>query len=155
MIKKMVGGTVLLSTLALNVFAFDTNKAESFDAFYSHMTQKACAASKLFIDGDEVMQMLREEKRFTFLDIRTKGEMAVLGLKTVNTIEMPLEHLFEKENLAKLPTDALIVVVCHSGTRATMAVASLKMLGFKDTRVMKGGMIGLAQGNTPKNAPMK
>lgn len=155
MIKKMVSGTLLLSTLALNLFAFDTNKAESFDAFYSHMTQKACAASKLSIGSDEVMQMLREEKKFTFLDIRTKGELAVLGLKTANTIEMPLEHLFEKDNLEKLPTDQLIVIVCYSGTRATMAAASLKMLGFKNTRVMKGGIVGLAQGNTPKNAPFK
>ena len=155
MIKKMVTGTLLLSTLALNLSAFDTKKAEDFDAFYSHMTQKACAASKLSIGSDEVMQMLREEKRFTFLDIRTKGELAVLGLKTANTIEIPLEHLFEKKNLAKLPTDELIVIVCYSGTRATMAAASLKMLGFKNTRVMKGGIVGLAQGNTPKSAPLK
>jgi len=29
------------------------------------------------------------------------------------------------------------------------------MLGFKNTRVMKGGIVGLAEGNTPKNAPLK
>lgn len=155
MIKKIVTGTVLLSTFVLNLLAFDADKAEDFNAFYSHMTQKACAASKLSIGSDEVMQMLREEKKFTFLDIRTKGELAVLGLKTASTIEMPLEHLFEKENLSKLPTDELIVIVCYSGTRATMAAASLKMLGFKNTRVMKGGIVGLAQGNTPKSAPLR
>jgi rhodanese-related sulfurtransferase len=155
MIKKVWLGMLLFSITAGNVLAFDANKAEEFNAFYSHMTQKACADSKLAIDSDEVMQMLREEKKFTFLDIRTEGEMAVLGLKTPNTLAIPLQHLFEKESLEKLPKDELIVVVCHSGTRATMAVASLKMLGFKNTRVMKGGIVALAQGDTPKNAPLK
>jgi rhodanese-related sulfurtransferase len=155
MIKKVWIGTLLLSVMVGNLSAYDADKAEGFNAFYSHMTQKACADSKLAIDSDEVMKLLREEKKFTLLDIRTEGEMAVLGLKTPNTLAIPLQHLFEKESLAKLPTDELIVVVCHSGTRAIMAVASLKMLGFKNTRVLKGGMVALAQGNTPKNAPLK
>ena len=153
--KKVLAASLLLSALAANVSAYDADQAKAFDRFYSHLTQKHCADSKLFIDSDEVMQMLREEKKFTFLDIRTEGETAVLGLKTPNTISIPLQHLFEQKNLDRLPKEELMVVVCHSGTRATMAVASLKMLGFKNTRVMKAGMIGLAQGNTPKNAPLR
>jgi rhodanese-related sulfurtransferase len=155
MIRKTVGGLLLLSVLTGGLYAYDTKKAEEFNGFYSHMTQKACADSKLMIGSDEVMQMLREEKKFTLLDIRTRGELAVLGLKTPNTLEIPLEHLFEKANLGKLPDDELIVIVCYSGTRATMAVASLKMLGFKNTRVLRGGIVAMAQGNTPKTAPMK
>jgi hypothetical protein len=29
------------------------------------------------------------------------------------------------------------------------------MLGFTNTRVMKGGIVGLAKGNNVKNAPLK
>jgi len=155
MIKKILTGTFLISTLTVNAMAYDATKAEGFDKFFSHVTQKHCADSKLMIDADEVMKMLREKKKFTFLDIRTEGEMAVLGLKTKNTLEIPLQHLFEKKNLDRLPKDKLIVLVCHSGTRATMVVASLKMIGFKKVRIMKGGMVGIAKGDNPKNAPIK
>ena len=155
MIKKIIISAITVSTLAVNVSAYDSVKAEGFNKFFSHVTQKHCANSKLAIESDEAMKMLREKKPFTFLDIRTEGEMAVLGLKTKNTLEIPLQHLFEKKNLERLPTDELIVLVCHSGTRATMVVASLKMIGFKKIRVMRGGMVALAKGDNPKNAPLK
>ena len=99
--------------------------------------------------------MMREKKKFTFLDIRTPGELAVVGVKAPNTLEIPVEHLFEEKNLNRLPKDELLVVVCYSGTRAIAAVISLKMLGFTNTRVMKGGIVGLAKGNSVKNAPLK
>ena len=155
MIKRVLVATTLMATLAVNASAYDLKKANEFENFFSHVTQKHCADSKMMIDGDEVMKLLREKKKFTFLDIRTEGEMAVLGLKTPNTLEIPLQHLFEQKNLDRLPKDELIVLVCHSGTRALMTVASLKMLGFKKVRVMKRGMVGLAIGDNPKNAPLK
>jgi rhodanese-related sulfurtransferase len=146
---------LLLATLAINAFAYDTNKAKDFDTFYSNFTQKACAQSKLYIDGEETMKMIRDKQKFTFLDVRTQGELSVVGINTPNTLEIPVEHLFEEANLNKLPKDELIIVVCYSGTRAVMVVASLKMIGFKNVRVMKGGIVGLAQGNSAKNAPIK
>ena len=155
MIKKIIISAITVSALAVNVSAYDSVKAEGYNKFFSHVTQKHCADSKLFMDADEAMKMLREKKKFTFLDIRTEGEMAVLGLKTPNTLEIPLAHLFEKKNLDRLPKDELIVLVCHSGTRTTMVVASLKMIGFKKIRIIKGGMVGLAKGDNPKNAPLR
>ena len=155
MIKNIIISAITVSALAVNVSAYDSVKAEGFNKFFSHVTQKHCANSKLAIESDEAMKMLRDKKPFTFLDIRTEGEMAVLGLKTSNTLEIPLQHLFEKKNLERLPKDELIVLVCHSGTRATMVVASLKMIGFKKVRIMRGGMVALAKGDSPKNAPLK
>lgn len=155
MMKKVLASTLLLSALAMSAFAYDTAKAEDFDKFYSNFTQKACAQSKLYIDGEEMMKMMREQKKFTFLDVRTPGELAVVGIKMPNTLEIPVEHLFEEKNLNRLPKDELVVIVCYSGTRAVMVAASLKMLGFTKTRVMKGGIVGLAKGNSVKNAPVK
>ncbi len=155
MIRKIASGVVLTGILSSNVLAYDTAKAEAFNKVFSHVTQEHAAKSKLMIDSDEALKMLREKKKFVFLDIRTPGEMAVLGLKTDNRLEIPLEHLFEKKNLDRLPTDRPIIIVCHSGSRAKMAIMNLKMIGFKNTRVMKNGMVGLAQGDNPKNAPLK
>ena len=155
MIKKIITGILFLSTLAVNVSAYDTNKAKDFDKFYSNYTQKACAKSKLYIDGEEMMKMIRDKNKFTFLDIRTKGETSVVGVKASNLLEIPIEHLFEAKNLDRLPKDELLVLVCYSGTRAIAATISLKMLGFTNTRVMKFGIMGLAKANSVKNAPLK
>lgn len=155
MIRKIASAALLVSTMAVNVIAYDANKAKEFDKFYSNFTQKACAQSKLYIDGEETMKLIQEKKKFTFLDVRTEGELSVVGIKTPNTLEIPVEHLFEEANLDKLPKEELIVIVCYSGSRAVMVAASLKMIGFKNVRVMKGGIVGLAQGNSVKNAPIK
>lgn len=152
--KKTIYSTLALAILSMNAMAYDEKKAEEFNAFYSHMTQKACADSKLFIKADEVMKNLREEKPMTLLDVRTDGEANVIAVSQKGALHMPISTLFAKENLDKLPTDRPIVVVCHSGTRATLAAVGLKRVGFKQVHVLKGGLIALAQENNPKNAPM-
>lgn len=119
------------------------------------MTQKACANSKLFIEAEETLKLLNEGKKFTYLDIRTRGEESIITLSAKNSIFIPIEDLFKKESLDKLPKDEPIMILCHSGTRATMAAMSLKQIGFKQARVVKGGLVALADANNPKNAPMK
>ena len=66
---------------------------------------------------------------------------------------IPIKDLFKKVNLDKLPTAKPIVVVCHSGSRATLAAVGLIRIGFKNIHVLKGGLVALAIDNTPKNAP--
>jgi len=153
--KKMIFSSITVALLASNVMAYDAKKAEEFNKFYSHMTQKACADSKLFIKADDALKMLKEKKEFTFLDVRTDGENTILSMSGENALHIPINILFKKENLDKLPSDKPIVVVCHSGTRATLAAMGLKRLGFKHIHVVKGGMIALAKANNPKNAPIK
>ena len=153
--KKLIYSTVVISLLSMNLMAYDAEKAEELNKFYSHMTQKACADSKLFIKAEDALKMLREKKVFSFLDVRTDGENNILSLSGENALHIPINVLFQKENLAKLPVDQPIVVVCHSGTRATLAAIGLKRLGFKKIHVLKGGMVTLAKANNPKNAPLK
>ncbi len=151
----------LLSTLAaallLNTsgFAYDADQAKKFEAFYSHFTQKACADSTLFITAEETLKMVRDGEAHLLLDIRTDGEASVIALSGKDALHIPLQHLFEKENLNKLPTDRPILIVCHSGTRAVMAAMSLKIAGIPNVRVVKGGLAAMAVENNPKNAPLK
>lgn len=153
--KKIISSTILVAALAVNSMAYDASKAEQYNAFYSNMTQKACADSKFFIKSDDVMKMLREKKEFTLLDVRTVGEAAIVSVSSSNAIHIPIKNLFEKENLDKIASDKPVVIVCHSGTRAAFAAIGLKQLGFKKVRVLKGGVVALADANNPKNAPMK
>ncbi len=153
--KKILSMTLLTMALSTASFAYDTKKAESLENFYSQFTQKNCAKSKLFITAEETLEMLRKDKDFLILDIRTKGEHNVISIGLKNSLLIPVQELFKKENLDKLPTDKTIVIVCHSGTRATLAAIGLKQIGIKKTRVLKGGMVALADANNPKNAPVK
>ena len=153
--KKTITSTILMAALSIPSFAYDTTKAQSFDSFYSKFTQKACADSQLFVSAEDTLKMLRENKRFTVLDIRTRGEQAVVSIGLQNSLYIPIKDLFKKENLDKLPKDQTIVIVCHSGTRATLAAIGLKQIGITKTRVLKGGLVALADANNPKNAPLR
>jgi len=153
--KKTIITSLLMASLSVSAFAYDTNKAKSLEKFYSGFTQKTCASSKLFIEAEEFMAMLRDNKKVTILDIRTEGEHAVLSTDLKNSLYIPIKDLFKKENLDKLPTDQTIVLLCYSGTRATLAAVGLKQIGITNTRVLKGGLILLAQANNPKNAPLR
>jgi rhodanese-related sulfurtransferase len=55
--------------------------------------------------------------------------------------------LFTDENLAKLPYDNQIVVVCYTGHTASQAAALLNLLGFNAT-ALKWGMVGWCANTT-------
>lgn len=101
------------------------------------------------------MKLIRDNGQYVLLDVRSEGETSVFGLNGKNAMHIELKELFKKENLDKLPTDKMIIAVCHSGTRGLMAAMGLKQIGFKNVQVLKGGLITLAEANTPKNAPLK
>jgi len=150
---------ILVALLGLGlttaVLAFDATKANELNEFYSHITHKGLTHSKTFIKGDAVMKMYREGKDFTVVDVRTDAEASVVAISAKNAMHIPLSKLFLKKNLEKLPSKKPIVLVCHSGTRATMAMVGLKELGFKNVHVLKGGLIALAAADNPKKSPLK
>ncbi|MDQ7042113.1 MAG: rhodanese-like domain-containing protein [Sulfurimonas sp.] len=146
---------ISIISLSVSAMAFDSVQAGKLNKFYSHLTQQNLANSKLTVDGESVMKMLREKKDFILLDVRTEGETTVISLVTDNSVKIPLENLFEAKNLKKLPTDKPIVVVCHSGARALLASMGLKQIGFKNIHLLKGGIAALAVANSVKNAPLK
>jgi len=153
--KKTLFTNLVLSMLVMSAEAYDNAQAKKFEKFYSHMTQKACANSKLFITAQDTLKLIREEKKYLILDVRTAGENSVITLSDKNSLHIEIKDLFQKENLDKLPTDNQIIVICHSGTRGLMATIGLKQIGFKNVQVLKGGFIALAEQNTVKNAPIK
>jgi rhodanese-related sulfurtransferase len=57
-------------------------------------------------------------------------------------VSIPLAVLFRPENLAKLPTDGTpIVVICHTGHTASMALGGLVALGYNPF-VLRFAMMG-------------
>jgi rhodanese-related sulfurtransferase len=153
--KKAFLLSYLSFALSASLFAYDATKAEQYDAFYSQMTQKVCASSQLFISAQETMKMVQADKNYLLIDVRTDGEASVFGFGDIKALHIPIEKLFAKENLEKIPTEIPVIMVCHSGTRGTMAAVGLKQIGFKNIHVLKGGFVALAEANTPASAPQK
>ena len=150
---KLMGVVLFALCLGVNLFAYDTNLAHKFDETFSQYSQTYLNNSKMLIDASSVMKMLQKKEDFVLLDIRTPAEMNIVGLRTKNSVEIPFNVLFKKENLDKLPKNKPIVIVCYSGSRALQAATSLEMLGFKNAKVLYGGIIALVKSDSTKNAP--
>jgi rhodanese-related sulfurtransferase len=150
-IEKKITGVLLALLCSTNLFAYDADLAKEINKTFSQYSLEYLNNSKMLVDSETVMKMLKKGDDFIFLDIRTPDETGILGLRTKNTLEIPFDLLFEKENLDKLPTDKPIVIVCHSGSRALQAATSLEMIGFKNAKVLYGGIIALAKSVSTRN----
>lgn len=149
--------TPLFSSLLLisSVSAYDTDLAYKFDGFYEKMTFDNLAVSQFFIKPDVFVAEIVKDPSIVLIDIRTAKEQAFIKSGYVNTLEIPLEELFETKNLNRIPTDKHLVILCHSGVRAFPAALNLKMLGFKNVQVLENGIMGMAQISSPKTYIVK
>lgn len=157
MLKKILAGTLMISVLGANAFAYDAEMAKKFDAMYSKFTPKVLAnpAPTIEASGDDLMKMIRDRERFTILDARTPAEMEIIGMKLPNTLEIPMHEVFKEENLNRLPTDQKLILLCHSGSRVTMMAAGLLMLGFDNVVILKGGIKAVAVAVGSDTVPVK
>jgi rhodanese-related sulfurtransferase len=150
-IEKKIAGVLLALFCSTSLFAYDANLAKEINKTFSQYSLENLNNSKMLIDSDSIIKMLKKGDDFVLLDIRTIQEVSIVGLRTKNRLEIPFDVLFEKENLDKLPTDKPIVIVCHSGSRALQAATSLDMIGFKNAKVLYGGIMALAKSDSTLN----
>jgi rhodanese-related sulfurtransferase len=74
------------------------------------------------------------------LDTRTPADFAKGHVP--GAVNIPLDTLFQPDNLALLPTDGTpIVVICHTGHTASMAMGGLVALGY-NPYVLRFAMMG-------------
>lgn len=83
-----------------------------------------------------------EKAKLFLLDIRAKADFDKAHIEGATQVEF--KQWATPENLAKLPKDKKIVVVCYTGNTAAHAASGMRMLGF-DAIVLKAGMMGWAQ----------
>ncbi|HEY5489708.1 MAG TPA: rhodanese-like domain-containing protein [Gemmatimonadaceae bacterium] len=88
--------------------------------------------------GPEQFDQLRAERPGTILlDVRSRGEY-VQGHIDGSTL-VPLDQLAASlAQLAATPTP--IIVICHSGARASTAATALRRAGKADVHVLGGGV---------------
>ncbi|MEM1672956.1 MAG: rhodanese-like domain-containing protein [Nanopusillaceae archaeon] len=66
--------------------------------------------------------------------------MAIVSTTWKDKHEISIDKLFKPENLAKLPKDKTVVVVCHTGDRAVAITVALRAKGFEKAFQFKGGI---------------
>ena len=82
-------------------------------------------------------ELLIEEPDVVIVDVREVAELEEGGT-IEGAVHIPLRTL--GENLDLLPdTEATLVVVCKGGTRATIAMTTLHILGYENAHVLVGG----------------
>lgn len=85
----------------------------------------------------DLAQALKAGEPVFLLDVREPDEFAFARIQ--GAVNIPLGKL--KEEMASLPSDKRIVVVCRSGARSARAVWVLLDRGFRDVKNLDGGMI--------------
>jgi len=91
------------------------------------------------ISSFEVKEKLERGDDFVLLDIRSEEEFRKFKrIEDPRLLRIPLEEL--RENVDKIPKDKEIVILCQIGSRAYDAQRILEGFGFKDVKVMEGGM---------------
>jgi rhodanese-related sulfurtransferase len=84
----------------------------------------------------ELADMRSAGKRHTVLDVREARELDVCQLDGV--LHIPMAEVPARAE--ELPTDRLLVVVCHHGVRSQMVVDFLRGAGFDNAVNLDGGI---------------
>lgn len=105
-----------------------------------------CLITKQFVND------LQVGKPITTIDVRTPNESAVLSITLPGCLSIPVNELFLKDNLERIPTDRTVVIICKNGTRATAVGTALRHIGFDNVYILKGGIMALSDYLNPKTA---
>ncbi|MCS7199766.1 MAG: rhodanese-like domain-containing protein [Caldimicrobium sp.] len=135
---------LIFSSFGLSM-AYDKELAKRFDQMFSMMTPEIIAKRPCQVTTTQLIEMIKKKEPFIILDVRTPQETAIVGVTWKDKLEIPMDKVFKPENLAKLPKDRKIVVVCHTGDRAAAVVVALRAIGFEQAFQFKGGIAEMAR----------
>jgi len=126
---------IVMAIALFSVTALAATPAEIFKA-------KVAAASKVVeqVTPEDVMQMIKDKKEFTVVDVREKNEVEAGKIETSNYIHSPRGLVDIIASKGALPIDKTYVVYCKKGSRGLLAAAALKELGIKNVYNLKGGI---------------
>jgi rhodanese-related sulfurtransferase len=151
--------TLLLASLLVGTpaFAYDHVEAAAYAEMFAPVQGPMAGKHLHLMKPEQFVNQVRAGQELVTVDIRTPGETRFLTGNLPGHLVIPLNELFQEDQLAKLPEDRPIVVMCLSGTRATAAATALRDIGFEQTYVLKGGFKGLISylGAKEANQPLE
>jgi len=156
MIKKSLTSLAITSLLlmASAAPAYDMELANSYQNLFANVAGAKLGKHIHLIKPDVFVEDIKKGKAQVTLDVRTEKELGIFAMTLPGSMRIPVNVLFKRENLDRLPTDVPIVVICKSGVRATAAATALRHTGFNNAYILKGGIKGLSAYLGPKEANM-
>jgi len=139
-------------TITNPAWSYDAAMAQSYASLFAPVKGAQAGKAMHLMKPDAFVKKIVEKQPLVVLDVRTPAETAVYTSTLPGTLVIPLNELFTETNLARIPTDKAVVVLCKSGTRAAAAGTALRHIGFDNVYVLKGGFKALAGYMGPKEA---
>ncbi|WP_446009332.1 rhodanese-like domain-containing protein [Candidatus Electrothrix sp.] len=137
-------------SVASAAWSYDAKMAESYAKLFAPAEGKTVGKELHFIKPSGFIKNLQAGKEYVAVDVRTSGEAAMIGMTMPGSMAIPINELFTEENLKRLPTDKMVVMICKSGARATVAGTALRHIGFDNVYILKGGLQALSAAYGPK-----
>jgi rhodanese-related sulfurtransferase len=151
---KHVGGKVVLLAVALVIIAsaasaYDETMARSYEQYFEVFEGKATGKALQLMGAAEFVDAVKAGEDVFVLDIRTSAETEIYGITIPGAVSIPMNEVFNPENLARIPDNRKVVVVCRGGIRAAVIATGLRHIGFADVYVLHKGTMALADYLTP------
>ena len=138
--------TILISTMLLSA---QTEYQANFDKKLSILKSKATYIEPLVLKAK--LEHNTNEQIY-ILDVRESNEVEPQGhIKSSNYINIPRGLVEFKINKNIPGLNSKIIVVCYSELRSLFVQKNLKELGYKNVKVLKGGMQRWNEECLPKN----
>lgn len=111
---------------------------------------KAIKASIPSITPKELMAMNKAGQKFTLVDVRDGGEVALGKIDADKWMHMSRGKIeFQAIKANGLPQDQQIVIYCAAGSRGALVTDMLMKYGFKNIKNLKGGVKGWLKAGYP------
>lgn len=131
-------GVITLIVLGL-ILAFSPVTKNSNDTNLAKDIANQILNKKDHITAEELGHMIIDkEPGILVVDVRSDEEYNKYHITP--SINIPLDKLFDSDNLSALPKDKLIILYSNGGTHAAQAWVLLHQFGFKNVEVLLGGL---------------
>ena len=159
MIRKLfhVSLASILLVVSTATLAYNQELAASYQRLFEPVYGAKAGKGLHLIPPAALVEGLKKGQQFVALDVRTPAESNVFNMALPGSLLIPANEVFKPENLARLPKDKQIVVVCKAGIRASAIGTGLRHIGFENVYILKGGFNALSIYLDAKtaNAPAK
>jgi rhodanese-related sulfurtransferase len=134
------------------VWPYDAELAQSYAKLFADVRGAGAGKALHFMSPQSFIDDLEQGKPYVAIDVRTPAETGLFKLSLENSLAMPADQVFSPENLALIPVDKPVVIICKSGARATAVGTALRHIGFDNVFILEGGFQELARYYGPKQA---
>jgi rhodanese-related sulfurtransferase len=141
--------TVVLAMASASTWAYDERLAQSYEQYFDKFAGKGVGKALQLMGAQELVEAVKAGDDVFVLDIRTTAETEIYAMTIPGSVAIPMNEVFKPENLARIPSDKKVVVVCRGGIRAAVIATALRHIGLDDVYVLHNGTMALADYLTP------